>query len=181
MSAPFLKLLSALVATLSLVPTVAAVPIPISSPTAIALIVYMSVVPVLLILLLIVKYLYVKYRRADAASGHALSSNSSFQLRMWHRCGRRTIGSDWDITRTALLVGLFGSPDWEIKMKEADHSTVVDTNSQFSCAALLPSKPDLSGHISLGSFPPDTVRPLILPVSATSSACSVGWVVGLQG
>ena len=81
MSARFLKPLYVFVATLSLVPTVAALPIPISSPTAIALIVYLSVVPVSFILLFIVKYFYVKNRKAD---GHALSSSTSPQLRTRH-------------------------------------------------------------------------------------------------
>ena len=81
MSTRFLKLLSALVITLSLVPTVVAVPIPVVSPTEIALTVYLSVVPGLLILLLIVKYMYVKRRKSDIAGGHTLSSESSSQLR----------------------------------------------------------------------------------------------------
>ena len=87
MSARFLRSLSAFVAILSLVPTVAAAPIPVSSPTAIALIVYLSVVPVSLILLLVTKYFYVKNRKADAANGHALSGGSSSQLGTRRRQG----------------------------------------------------------------------------------------------
>ena len=94
MSTRFLKLLYVFVATLSLVPTVAAMPIPTSSPTAIALMIYLSVVSVSFILLFAVKYLYVKNRKADAASGHALSSSSSPQLRTLHQLGQCTVESD---------------------------------------------------------------------------------------
>ena len=142
MSARFFKLLSAFVATLTLVPTVAAAPIPISSPTAIALIVYLSVVPASLILLLVIKYFYVKNRKADGTGGSTLSSGSSSQLRTRHRLGYCATESDCSTTWTAFLVGLLGSPDWEIKMKESDHSTVRDTNSQFSCVVLLQSTPE---------------------------------------
>ncbi|KAF9652468.1 hypothetical protein BDM02DRAFT_3126265 [Thelephora ganbajun] len=120
MSTRFLKSLSTFVAILALLPTAAAVPVPISSPTAIALIVYLSVVPASLILLLIVKYFYVKNRKADTASGRTLSSGSSPQLRTRHRLGY------------SFLVGLLGSPDWEIKVKESERRTVKETNSRFS-------------------------------------------------
>ena len=40
-------------------------------------------------------------------------------------------GSDWDRTWIAFLVGLLGSPDWEIKRKESEHSTAEDPDSQF--------------------------------------------------
>ena len=134
MSARFFKSLSAFVATLSLVPTVAALPIPISSPTAIALIVYLSVVPVLLTLLLAVKYFYVKKRKADPATGHTLLNSPPSRLRTCHRLGNRTVRSDQSVSRTAFLVGLLGSPDWEIKVKESEHCAITDTSSQFSYA-----------------------------------------------
>ena len=91
MSTRFLKPLSVFIVTLSLVPTVAALPIPISSPTAIALIVYLSVVPVSFILLFIVKYFYVKNRKTD---GHALSTSSSPQLRTRYQLGYCIVDSD---------------------------------------------------------------------------------------
>ena len=179
MSARFLRSLSAFVAILSLVPTVAAAPIPVSSPTAIAFIVYLSVVPVSLILLLIVKYLYVETRKADVGGGHTLSGSSSLQL--GHHPGHRIVGSDCDITRTAFLVGLLGSPDWEItKIKESEQGTGEDTNSQFSYATLPRSKSDPLGHTYSGSFLLGIVRALASLVSTTNSACSIGWA-GPQG
>jgi hypothetical protein len=160
---------------------VAAAPIPISSPTAIALIAYLSVVPASLILLLIIKYLYVETRKAVAANVHTPSSGPSLQLRTRHHPRHRIVGSDWDITRTAFLVGLLGSPDWEItKMKESEYSTGEDTNSQFSYATLLRSKSDPLGHIYSGSFLLGIVRALASSVSTTNSACSIGWA-GPQG
>ena len=161
----------------------AAAPIPISSPTAIALAVYLSVVPASLILLLIIKYFYMKNRKADVAGGHTPSRNPSSQLRTQDCLGNCTAGSDWCTTRTAFLVGLLGSPDWEIKVKESEPSTINDTNSQFSYASLLHSKPDPSSYISLGSTLANIVRALISPTSTTDSAYSVGWVelLGLRG
>ena len=173
MSTRFLKPLSVFVATLSLVPNVAALPIPISSPTAIALIVYLSVVPVSFILLFIVKYCYVKNRKADAASGHALSSGFSPQPRTRYNLGHHIVESDWSITRTAFLVGLLGSPDWEIKVKESEHSIVEDTSSRFSYVAILYSELNPMGYISPGSFLLDIVRAPFSPVGTTNSACSV--------
>ena len=93
MSAPLLKLLYAFAVTLSLVPTVAAVPIPTSSPTAIAFIASLTVVPVLFILLLIVKYFYVKNRKANETRGHTRSNGSS-QLRTRHHLGYCFLRSD---------------------------------------------------------------------------------------
>jgi hypothetical protein len=155
---------------------VAAAPIPISSPTAITLIVYLSVVPASLILLLIVKYFYVETRKADVGGGHTLSSSSSLQLRTRHHLGHRIVGSDWDMTRTAFLVGLLGSPDWEItKMKESEHSIGKDTNSQFSYATLLRSKSGPLGHIYSGSFLLGIVQALASSVSTRNSACFIGW------
>jgi len=173
MSTRFLKPLSTLVV---LAPTVAAVPIPISAPTAIALVVYLSVVPGSLVLLLIVKYFYVKSRKADVGGGYMRSSNPSSQPRRRHHLGRLDRSSDWGLTRTAFLVGLLGSPDWEIKMNELEQTVTNDTNSQFSYAASFCSKSDPSGHISLGFFPLYITRPLVQPVSAENSACSIGWV-----
>jgi len=175
MSTRFLKSLFVFVATLSLIPTATAMPIPISSPTAIALVVYLSVVPVSFILLFIVKYCYVKNRKADAASGHALSSGFSPQPRTRYHLGHRIVESDCTITRTAFLVGLLGSPDWEIKVKESEHSTVEDTNSQFSYVAFLHSELNPMGYISPGSFLSDIARAPSSPVGTTNSACSVCW------
>jgi len=182
MSTRFLKSLSAFVATLSLVPTAVALPIPISSPTAIALIVYLSVVPVSFILLFIVKYCYVKNRKADAASGHALSSGFSPQLRTRYHLGHRIVESDRSNTRTAFLVGLLGSPDWEIKVKESEHGTVEDTHSQFSYVALLHSELNPMGYISADSFLSDIAPAPSSPVGTTNSACSVCWgeLLGLR-
>ena len=95
MSTPFLKLLSAFVATLSLALPVVAVPIPISSPTAIAFITSLTVVPSSLILLLAAKYFYVKNRKADASGGHTHSSSSSSQLRTLHHLGQCFLTPDW--------------------------------------------------------------------------------------
>ena len=95
MSAPLLKLLYAFAVTLSFVPTVVAVPIPTSSPTAIAFIVSLTVIPVLFILLLIVKYLYVKNRKANATRGHTRSNGSSSQLRTRHHLGYCFLRSDY--------------------------------------------------------------------------------------
>lgn len=175
MSIRFLKPLSVFFATLSLVPTVAALPIPISSPTAIALIVYLSVVPVSFILLCIVKYCYVKNRKADAASGHALSSGFSPQLRTRYQLGHRIVESDRIITQTAFLIGLLGSPDWEIKAKESEHNPAEDTNSQFSYVVLLHSELNPTGYISPGSFLSDIARAPSSLVGTTNSACSVCW------
>jgi len=90
--------------------------------------------------------------------------------------GHCTTGSDWDRTRIAFLVGLLGSPDWEIKRKALEHTTVKDINSQFSYASSSHSKPDPSGYISLGFLPLDILRLFVQPVSATSSECSIDWV-----
>jgi hypothetical protein len=180
MSTRFLKLLPPLVITLSLLPVVAAVPIPVSSPTATALIVYLSVVPGSLILLLIVKYFYVKHRRSDVAGGHTLSSESPSQLRTRQPPALSYRRSDWDRARIAFLVGLLGSPDWEIKRKESEHSTLKDTDSQFLCVFPLHYGPDPSGYISLGFFPPEIVRPLLRPAGTTCSTCSTGLVEPLD-
>ena len=182
MSTRFLKPLSVFVATLSLVPAVAALPIPISSPTAIALIAYLSVVPVSFILLCIVKYCYVKNRKAETASGHTLSSGFSPQLRTRHHLGHRIVESDWRITRTAFLIGLLGSPDWEIKVKEPEHSIIEDTSSQFSYVGLLHYELNPMGYISPGSFLSDIALAPFSPVDTTNSACSVCWgeLLGLQ-
>ena len=182
MSTRYSKLFAAFAATLSLVPTVSAAPIPISSPTAIALIIYLSVVPMSLILLLIFKYFYVKTRKADAASGQTLSNSPPFQLRMRYRLGCCVERSNWSVSRTAFFVGLLGSPDWEIKVKASDHSTIVDTHSQFSYAAHPCSKPDPLGYTSLGSFLLGAARAPTPPVSGTDSVCSISWdELGLRG
>lgn len=170
MSARFFKLSSALIATLPLVQNVAAVPIPISSPTATALIVYLSVVPASLILLFTVKYLYVRGRKAYAASEDSLQDSSSPQLRMRHRLGHCIAGSDRSASRAALLVGLLGSPDWETKVKESEYIAVEDPGSQFSYAAFLHPKPDSLGHICSGSFLLDIVQVPTSPVDTAGSA-----------
>ena len=87
-----------------------------------------------------------------------------------------TADSDWDRTRTAFFVGLLGSPDWEIKRKASEHTTVKDINSQFSYASLLHSESDPSGYISLGFLPVDNVRLLVQLVSTANSECFIDWI-----
>ena len=182
MSTPLLNLLSALSVTLSLLPTVAAAPIPVSPSTAIAFIASLVVVPSLFILLFVVKYFYVKNRKTDAASEHTHSSNSSSQLRTGH-CQDAV---SWDLTGRGMssvhswpprFSGL-GNQQKKIRIQHCGRNKLALFVRPHSSLEL-----DQFGYIALGSFLSEIYQPLISPASTENSVYSKGWVElpGLRG